>query len=122
MREIAQLLGVEDKPTDISVPKNLKITTMSRYNSEFPFDIAFPPQAMDNVMAEWLAKQGCNQCHIAGEEPIHISPAILADIRCRNREVRPRHLLLQRRSREAVRERSSTHDPVSQSAHLRQAA
>jgi len=68
MREIAQLLGVEDKPTDISVPKNLKITTMSRYNSEFPFDIAFPPQAMDNVMAEWLAKQGCNQCHIAETE------------------------------------------------------
>lgn len=66
MREIAQLLGMEDKPTDISVPKDLKITTMSRYNSEFPFDIAFPPQIMTNVMAEWLAKQDCNQCHIAG--------------------------------------------------------
>ena len=68
MREIAQVLGMPDKPMDVMIPKNLGITTMSRYNSEFPFDIAFPPQAMDNVLAEWLAKQGCNQCHIAETE------------------------------------------------------
>lgn len=68
MREIAQVLGMPDKPMDVTIPKNLGITTMSRYNSEFPFDIAFPPQAMDNVLAEWLAEQGCNQCHIAETE------------------------------------------------------
>ena len=40
---------------------------MSRYNAEFPFSIAFPPQAMTNVLAEWLAKEGATQAHIAGE-------------------------------------------------------
>jgi len=39
---------------------------MSRYNAEFPFAIAFPPQAMTNVLAEWLAKEGVKQAHIAG--------------------------------------------------------
>lgn len=39
---------------------------MSRYKSEFPFEVAFPPQAMTNVLAEWLAKQGVKQAHIAG--------------------------------------------------------
>lgn len=66
MREISSVLGVEPKPMEVDVPKSLGITTMSTYNSEFPFDVAFPPQRMTNVMAEWLAKQGCNQCHIAG--------------------------------------------------------
>ena len=42
------------------------ITTMSRYNAEFPFNVAFPPQAMTNVLAEWLAKQGVKQAHVAG--------------------------------------------------------
>ena len=111
MREIVTLLGVDDKPIDIDVPKNLVrpsvdryasdayvaptghyddvpknvvsgeyrflriyglmsrlqgITTMSTYNAEFPFAVAFPPQRMTNVLAEWLAKQGCKQCHVAG--------------------------------------------------------
>ncbi len=39
---------------------------MSRYNAEFPFHVAFPPQAMTNVLAEWLAKQGVKQAHVAG--------------------------------------------------------
>lgn len=39
---------------------------MSRYNADFPFHIAFPPQAMTNVLAEWLAKQGVTQAHVAG--------------------------------------------------------
>ena len=41
---------------------------MSRYNAEFPFNVAFPPQAMTNVLAEWLAKQGAKQAHIAETE------------------------------------------------------
>lgn len=41
---------------------------MSRYNAEFPFAIAFPPQAMTNVLAEWLSKQGVSQAHIAETE------------------------------------------------------
>lgn len=39
---------------------------MSRYNTEFPFPTAFPPQGMADVLAEWLSKKGVKQCHIAG--------------------------------------------------------
>lgn len=40
---------------------------MSRYKAEFDFPVAYPPQAMTNVLAEWLAKQGAKQAHVAGE-------------------------------------------------------
>ncbi|KAJ7815753.1 hypothetical protein B0H13DRAFT_2380877 [Mycena leptocephala] len=53
---------------EVTIPTNLHITTMSRYNSEFPFAVAFPPQAMTNVLAEWLAAQGSTQAHIAETE------------------------------------------------------
>ena len=43
------------------------ITTMARYNAEFPFPVAYPPQAMTNVLAEWLAKHEIKQAHIAGQ-------------------------------------------------------
>ena len=39
---------------------------MSRYNPEWKFPVAFPPQAMTNVLSEWVAKQGLKQSHIAG--------------------------------------------------------
>ncbi|KAJ7939253.1 hypothetical protein B0H13DRAFT_1850985 [Mycena leptocephala] len=38
------------------------ITTMLRYNAEFPFPVAFPPQPMTNVLAVWLSKQ---KAHVA---------------------------------------------------------
>lgn len=96
MRELVTVFGLPDKPMEVSVPKDLvsllflsppslpcpplssvygtdstnarlqNITTMSRYNAEFPFLIAFPPQAMTNVLAEWLGSQGVPQCHVAG--------------------------------------------------------
>lgn len=68
MREIATVLGLPDKPMDVDVPKNLDITTMSRYSADFPFPIAFPPQPMTNVLAEWLAKHAVKQAHIAETE------------------------------------------------------
>ena len=40
---------------------------MSRYNAEFPFPVAYPPQAMTNVLAEWLSKHDIKQAHIAGQ-------------------------------------------------------
>jgi len=40
---------------------------MSRYNPEWKLPVAFPPVSMDNVLAEWLGKQGVKQMHIAGE-------------------------------------------------------
>ncbi|TFY61366.1 hypothetical protein EVJ58_g4542 [Rhodofomes roseus] len=68
MREIASVLGLPDKPMEVDVPKNLHISTMSRYNAEFPFHVAFPPQQMTNVLAEWLSKQGVKQAHVAETE------------------------------------------------------
>lgn len=41
---------------------------MTRYKTDFTFPIAFAPQVMDNVLAEWLAKQGAHQCHVAETE------------------------------------------------------
>ena len=71
VREIVTVLGLPDRPMEVEVPEDLHITTMTRYNAEFPFAIAFPPMSMDDVLAEWLGKQGVKQCHIAGESLPH---------------------------------------------------
>lgn len=70
VREITQLLGGFDRDPrpDYPYPKNISLTTMTRYNVQFPYDIAFPPQQMDNVLAEWLGKQGMKQFHTAETE------------------------------------------------------
>jgi 2,3-bisphosphoglycerate-independent phosphoglycerate mutase len=69
MREIASLLAFDDeKPIDVEIPKNLSVTTMSRYNPAWTLPVAFPPVSMDNVLAEWLSKQGVKQNHIAETE------------------------------------------------------
>jgi len=68
MRQIVQTFGISPPPFDIEVPKNLSITSMTKYKAEFPFPVAFPPQTMDNVMAEWLAKHKIPQCHVAETE------------------------------------------------------
>ena len=41
---------------------------MTSYKTDYPFDIAFEPQRMGNVLAEWLGKQGVEQVHIAETE------------------------------------------------------
>ncbi|KAJ7711536.1 BPG-independent [Mycena olivaceomarginata] len=62
--ELVIVLGLPDLPMDVTVPKYLvSITTMSHYNAEFPFPVAFPPQPMTNVLAEWLSKQ---EAHVGG--------------------------------------------------------
>ncbi|CAG8699852.1 7275_t:CDS:2, partial [Racocetra persica] len=68
MRQIVQTFGISPPPFEIEVPKNLDITCMTKYKTEFPFPVTFPPQTMDNVMAEWLAKQKIPQCHVAETE------------------------------------------------------
>lgn len=70
MREVTQLLGDFDRSPveDFPYPKNIHLTTMTRYNTQYTFPVAFPPQVMDNVLAEWLGKQGVKQCHIAETE------------------------------------------------------
>ncbi|MBE7180891.1 MAG: phosphoglycerate mutase (2,3-diphosphoglycerate-independent), partial [Terriglobus roseus] len=70
VREVTQLLGDFDRSPkpDFPYPKDLHVTTMTSYNTRFTFPIAFPPQRMGNVLAEWLAKQGVKQCHVAETE------------------------------------------------------
>src|SRR3954454_16879544 len=41
---------------------------MTQYNTKYTFPVASPPQKMDDVLAEWLAKQGVKQCHVAETE------------------------------------------------------
>jgi 2,3-bisphosphoglycerate-independent phosphoglycerate mutase len=48
---------------------------MSRYNADFPFPVVFPPQAMANVLAEYISKDGLKQAHVTGT--ISISEFIL---------------------------------------------
>ena len=70
VREVTQLLGDQDRSPkpDFPYPKNIAITTMTRYKTDFTFPIAFAPQVMDNVLSDWLSKQGLKQCHIAETE------------------------------------------------------
>ncbi|KAE9990912.1 hypothetical protein EG327_000744 [Venturia inaequalis] len=70
VREIVQLIGGFDRSPveDFPYPKDISITTMTQYNIQFPYLIAFPPQHMGNVLAEWLAKKGLKQCHVAETE------------------------------------------------------
>ena len=68
MRELTTVLGkVEEGLVDTEIPGGLEIYTMSQYKKEFPFKVAFPPQAMTNVLAEWLSAKGVKQAHVAGE-------------------------------------------------------
>ncbi|KAJ2780561.1 hypothetical protein H4R18_003390 [Coemansia javaensis] len=68
MREIVQAFGVRPAPFDSRVPEGLHIATMTQYKSDFPFPAAFPPQKMTDVLAEWLAKKGVPQVHVAETE------------------------------------------------------
>lgn len=70
VREITQLLGdVDRSPTpDIVYPKNITLTTMTQYKLDYPFELAFKPQHMGNVLAETLGKQGVRQVHVAETE------------------------------------------------------
>lgn len=70
VREVTQLLGDVDRSPkpDFPYPKDIAITTMTRYKVGYTFPIAFAPQVMDDVLAETLSKQGCKQCHVAETE------------------------------------------------------
>ena len=70
VREVTQLLGDIDRSPkpDFPYPKNISLTTMTQYKTDYPFPIAFEPQHMGNVLAEWLGKQDVKQCHVAETE------------------------------------------------------
>lgn len=70
VREVTQLLGDYDRSPkpDFPYPKDIQIITMTQYKTDYKFPIAFPPQHMGDVLAEWLAKKGVKQCHVAETE------------------------------------------------------
>ncbi|KAJ3065400.1 2,3-bisphosphoglycerate-independent phosphoglycerate mutase [Quaeritorhiza haematococci] len=68
MRQINQTFGIKTPFETAKTPKDISITTMTQYKADFPFPTIFPPQAMDNVLAEWLDKHEIPQCHIAETE------------------------------------------------------
>ena len=70
VREITQLLGDYDRSPkpDFPYPKNITIVTMTQYKLDYPFEIAFKPQHMGNVLAETLGTQGVKQVHVAETE------------------------------------------------------
>ncbi|AEO59989.1 hypothetical protein MYCTH_2315941 [Thermothelomyces thermophilus ATCC 42464] len=69
VRQITQLLGDVDRSPlpDFPYPK-VNLVTMTQYKLDYPFEIAFKPQHMGNVLAEWLGKQGVEQVHVAETE------------------------------------------------------
>ncbi|KAG5964122.1 hypothetical protein E4U32_003183 [Claviceps aff. humidiphila group G2b] len=69
-RQITQLLGDVDRSVlpDFKYPKISKLVTMTTYKTDYPFEVAFSPQHMGNVLAEWLGKQNVAQVHIAETE------------------------------------------------------
>ncbi|KAK3385002.1 BPG-independent [Podospora didyma] len=69
VRQITQLLGDVDRSPlpDFPFPK-ITLVTMTQYKLDYPFEIAFKPQHMGNVLAEWLGKQDVKQVHIAETE------------------------------------------------------
>ncbi|CAK7222290.1 hypothetical protein SBRCBS47491_004815 [Sporothrix bragantina] len=70
VRQIVQLLGDVDRSPrpDFPYPKDITLVTMTQYKLDYPFEIAFKPQHMGNVLAEWLGKQGVPQVHVAETE------------------------------------------------------
>lgn len=44
---------------------------MTEYKKQFPFPVLFPPSRPDNVIAEWLSKNGLHQMHVAGTTRSH---------------------------------------------------
>ncbi|KAI9822422.1 MAG: hypothetical protein M1827_000141 [Pycnora praestabilis] len=70
VREVTQLIGDVDRSPkpDFPYPKNIHVTTMTQYKTDYPFPIAFQPQHMGNVLAEWLGKKDVKQCHVAETE------------------------------------------------------
>ncbi|OWO97964.1 hypothetical protein B2J93_3762 [Marssonina coronariae] len=70
VREITQLLGDYDRSPleNFAYPKDITLTTMTQYKLDYPFNIAFKPQHMGNVLAETLGTQGVKQVHVAETE------------------------------------------------------
>jgi 2,3-bisphosphoglycerate-independent phosphoglycerate mutase len=49
-------------------PKLLELVTMTEYEAEFPFPVAFPPQNLSRILGEEVSKAGLRQLRIAETE------------------------------------------------------
>lgn len=69
VRQITQLLGDVDRSPLPNFPyPGITLVTMTQYKLDYPFEIAFKPQHMGNVLAEWLGKLKVEQVHVAETE------------------------------------------------------
>ncbi len=87
------------------VPNDLTYICMTRYDKHFTLPVVSPPESLTNILANVMA------------EPQHAQPA-----RRRDREVRPRHLLLQWRRGEAFPGRGPRAGAVAEGRDLRSEA
>ena len=66
MRQINEAFGIQRHfETDV-VPKDISITTLTKYKEEFPFPVLFPPRSNEDTLAEWLSKKEVDHLHVAG--------------------------------------------------------
>ena len=74
MRQIVEAFGIEQHFETAVVPKDISITTLTKYKEEFPFPNLFPPCSNEDTLAEWLSKNSVKQYHCAGKcTPIYTS-------------------------------------------------
>ncbi|WP_456435754.1 2,3-bisphosphoglycerate-independent phosphoglycerate mutase [Thermovibrio ammonificans] len=70
MRQIVAALGLKDFNgfKRKKWPQPSYLATMTLYDETFPFDVAFPPQELKNVLGEVISKLGYKQLRIAETE------------------------------------------------------
>ncbi len=69
MRQIVSAIGVKDfKGFERKGKIPEYVATMTLYDEEFPFDVAFPPQKLKNVLGEVISDSGFKQLRIAETE------------------------------------------------------
>ena len=66
MRQITEAFGVQRHFETAVVPKDISITTLTKYKEDFPFPVLFPPRSNQDTLAEWLSKKQINHFHCAG--------------------------------------------------------
>lgn len=71
MIDSCQDMPVPFERQQFSAGERSHIYTMTQYAHSFTpghLSVIFPPQSMDNVLAEWISSQGLKQCHLAETE------------------------------------------------------
>lgn len=69
VRQITETFGIQmNFQSDIKVPQNIKLYTMTQYKKEFPFTALYPPLVPKNVLAEAISNAKQTQYHCAETE------------------------------------------------------